>query len=160
MLIKLPFRLRVESADGKDGRVDLSKLLPEDPNEDLLGREGEDEDISEYIDMAKSLSLVIDYHNTIGLEGFTVNVIAGQGAGERTIPVDPLSFGTGIMTVTLEKGDMDYPFRPLMQILVPLESGQNYGLLEVKRGEEGSLWGFSARIKTTIQTDIDKEFSF
>jgi hypothetical protein len=167
ILIKLPFKLKVKSATGDPpgyeyGKVSLLGLLPDDPNEDLLGRENADDDMNEYIDMARAITMVIDYENTIGLDNFTVNIVAGQGDTKRTISTtEPLKSGKGAMGVEMRKEDLARPFRPLVEILVPLESGKDYGILEVKRAVvKDGFWGFQAKARVTVQAEIDKEFSF
>jgi hypothetical protein len=158
MLIKVPFRLRVETTEDQDpqnGKISLSGFLPDDEKEDLLGRKEDDDDMNEYIDMAKSIAMVIDYENTIGFDGLKVNIVTSA----QTISADALQSGEGTLKISMTKEDVAYPFRPQVEILVPVESGQTYGIFEVNRGEEEGFWGFTAKVKVTVRANIDKEFS-
>ncbi|MDR1058773.1 MAG: hypothetical protein LBL43_04420 [Treponema sp.] len=110
--------------------------------------------------MAKSITMAVDYKNTIGLDEFKVNIVDEQKRWTIS-PGEPLQFGEGTMRVEMGKENMEWPFRPLMELLVPLEGGQNYGILDVRRAVvKDGFWGFEATAKVTVEAEIDKEFSF
>jgi hypothetical protein len=160
LILVIPLRLRVLASGGETfGSLRFTDFEPED---DIFGRKGpEDDEINEYLEQVKRVSLRVDYDNTLGLDQTSICMVSRDDRGEENwAETITLQEGTG-QTLSLDLAPQDfliYPFRPGLEIRVPRKSGQDYGLIEMKGGQ--GKGGVRAKISVEVESHVDMEFDF
>jgi hypothetical protein len=159
ILVELPLKMRLLAPDGKDYGALRYKS---EETKDILNREPETDDpFSDYIKYLDFANLELNYENTLGLTGTSI-VLLNKGSDNSIIETEKLVEGEGTINITLRGEQIPYPFIPEVEVrvrpLVPFVDGQQYGIIEVKRGIDGGPAGFNVRsIKVKAQTHIDEE---
>jgi hypothetical protein len=157
MALVLPLRIRALDDDNSGyGSLKFADILPE---EDIFHREGPDNEINEYLKQLGRIRLRVDYDNTLGLDQVFVYLVSRDDNGEPNWEKS-ITLHEGLnQTLSLDIGADDFliwPFRPDVEIRVPVEPGENYGVIEIKRGPEG-VAGIRARLSVEIESYVDME---
>jgi hypothetical protein len=156
MVLVLPLRLRV--LEGDNSGYGSLKFTDTPPEEDIFRREGPDDEINEYLKQLDRIRLKVDYDNTLGLEQVSVYLVSRDDNGEPNWEKS-ITLREGLnQTLSLDISADEiliWPFRPELEVRVP-KSGGNYGVIEIKRGSEGTA-GIRARISVEIESYVDME---
>jgi len=96
-----------------------------DQDKDFLGRTGLGDELNEYLDMAKGVSISGNLTNTIGLDLAAEMVVLDEfGFEDSAFGSAGFTLGTGPLSIGLTEAQIDYmvlnyPFTPTVRILVP-----------------------------------------
>jgi hypothetical protein len=166
LILVMPLRLRLLSGDDAGyGSLQFTDIEPED---DIFGRAGPDDEINDYLKQLKRVAVRVDYDNTVGLDKTSVLLVSRGYDDEPNWESEQLitfSEGAG-NTLTLELYAEDflvYPLRPSVEIRTPADAtagdGRKYGLIEIKRGVDGKA-GIRAAVSVEVESHLDMEFGF
>jgi hypothetical protein len=160
VVVAFPLRLRLLAAEDdtgepREGKLVLGNIFPEG---DFLNREGKDDEIDEYIRQITYLDMDIEYDNTIGLDNTSVYLVSKNEDPERAWEKPmTLTEGEGQLKLNFTGDELLYPFMPEIEIRVPVRDGEDYGIIEIKRGTEEDPAGFTARISVKAAAEINQE---
>jgi hypothetical protein len=166
LILVMPLQFRLLAEAGKDyGSMKLTESesgADAEEQDDIFGRTGSDDEITEYLDQFKRTRLRMDYDNFMGLDGTSFYIFSRDYAGntnwEKSVT---LHEGAGqTLSLELNSGDIKtYPFRPNMEIRTQVETGKDYGLIEIKRGGEDTSGG-GVRFKISVEMESRVDLAF
>jgi hypothetical protein len=157
ILLPLEFKLTESSSIFKDdsgkayGKLNLEALNMSSGNNDLLGRTSGNDQDSMFKNMQDAKILISGYRNDM-IDGLAFGVVKKE---DSTQLIKESDLGTGSASIDLTVTDLEYPFNPKFELLVP--SGD---VLTIKKKQDGKDPTIDFTIAVEATTDLDYQVKF